>query len=103
MCVCVRFGVSFTYLIESIDSKFIFVCLINDYSLIADLLIFVYGSAECATISLECSKMNFLILNNFVLDREKKKEGESNGDKKMLRSVSSMSGGLKKQGQKLSI
>ena len=32
----------------SIDSKLISVCLINDYSLIADLNIFVYGSAECA-------------------------------------------------------
>ena len=47
-----RFGVSFTYVIESIDSKSNSVCLINDYSLIADLHIFVYGSAECATISL---------------------------------------------------
>ena len=42
-------------LIESIDSKLISVCLIDDYSLIADLHIFVYGSAECATISLECT------------------------------------------------
>ena len=76
MCVGVRFGVSFTYLIESIDSKFIFVCLINNYSLIADLHIFVYGSAKCATILLECTKVNFLILNNFVLDREKKEGRE---------------------------
>ena len=45
---------SFTYMIETIDFKSISVCLINDYFLIADLLIFGYGSAECATISLEC-------------------------------------------------
>ena len=52
MCsVCVwRFGVPFTYTIESIDSKLIYMCTINDYSLIADLNIFVYGSAECATL-----------------------------------------------------
>ena len=43
-------GVTFTYAIESIDSKLISVCLINYYSLIADLHIFVYGSAECATL-----------------------------------------------------
>ena len=29
-CVC-RFGISFTYVIKSIDSKLISVCLINDY------------------------------------------------------------------------
>ena len=40
---------SFTYVIENIDSILISKCLINDYSLIADLRIFVYGSAECAT------------------------------------------------------
>ena len=35
-CVCVcRFGISFTYAIENIESKLISVCLINDYSLIA--------------------------------------------------------------------
>ena len=68
-CVCVwRFGVSFTYMIESIDSKLISVCLINDYSLIADLHIFVYGSAECATILLECTKVKLLILYNFGFD-----------------------------------
>ena len=40
-------------------------CLINDYSLIADLHIFVYGRAECTTISLECTKVKLLILNDF--------------------------------------
>ena len=39
-------------------------CLINDYSLIADLHIFDYKSAECASISLECIKVKLLILNN---------------------------------------
>ena len=34
------------------------------YSLIADLHIFVYGSAECATISLESTKVKLLMLNN---------------------------------------
>ena len=43
--VC-RFGISFTYVIESIESKLISVSLINDYWLIADLHIFVYGRAE---------------------------------------------------------
>ena len=52
-------------MIESIDSKLISVCLINDYSLITDPHIFVYGSVECATISLECTKVKPLILNNF--------------------------------------
>ena len=40
-------------------------CLINDYSLIADLHIFVYELAECASISLECTKVKLSILNNF--------------------------------------
>ena len=53
-------------MIESIGSKLISVCLINDYSLIiADLHIFVYKRAECASISLECTKEKLLILNNF--------------------------------------
>ena len=52
-------------MIKSIDSKLISVCLINDYSLIADLHIFVYGHAECALISLECTKVKLLISNNF--------------------------------------
>ena len=66
---------SFTYVIESIDSKLISVCLINDYSLIADLHIFVYGSAEGATILLECTKVKLLILNNFdsIITSDKKK------------------------------
>ena len=35
-CVCVcGFGISFTYMIESIESKLISVCSINNYSLIA--------------------------------------------------------------------
>ena len=63
--VCVCEDLSFTYVIESIDSILISVCLINDHSLIAELHIFVYGSAECATISLECKKVKLLILNNF--------------------------------------
>ena len=50
----------------SIDSKLISVCLINDYLLIADLFIFVYGSAERATISFEYTKLKLLILNNFA-------------------------------------
>ena len=62
MSVCVwRFGVSFTYVIESIGSKLISVCLNNDYSLIADLHIFIYGRAEFAIISLECTMVKLLI------------------------------------------
>ena len=51
-------------MIEIIVLKIISVCLINDYSLISDLDIFVYGRAECATISLKCTKMKLIILNN---------------------------------------
>ena len=51
--------------IEGIESKLISVCLTNDYSLIADLDIFVYRRAECASISLECTNVKLLILNNF--------------------------------------
>ena len=66
-CVCVcRFGISFVYVIKSIDSKLISVYLINDYSLIAGLHIFDYGRAECASISLECTKVKLLILNILV-------------------------------------
>ena len=31
-----------------------------------NLHIFVYGSAECITISLECTKVKHIILNNFA-------------------------------------
>ena len=48
---------------ESIDSKLISVRLIIDYSLIADLDLSVYGRAECS-ISLECTKVKLLILDN---------------------------------------
>ena len=51
---------------ESIESKLISVCLINDYSLIAQLHIFVYERAELSSISLECTKVKGSILNNFV-------------------------------------
>ena len=53
---------------ESIDSKLISECLINDYSLIADQHKFVYGCSECASISLECTKVKLLILNNFAIN-----------------------------------
>ena len=69
--VCVwKFGVTFTYTIESIDSKLISVCSINDYSLIADLIIFVYGSAECATLFTRKYKgeTSYINLNNFALN-----------------------------------
>ena len=62
MCI---FGVAFTYVIKGIDSKLIYACLINDYSLIADLHIFVYARAECEFISLKCTKVKLSILNNF--------------------------------------
>ena len=65
--VC-RFCVSFTYVVESIESKLNSVCLINDHSLIADLHIFVNGRTECATTSLECTKGILLISNNFGTD-----------------------------------
>ena len=49
-CVCVQIWHLFTYVIEGIELKSISVCLINAYSLIADLHIFV------------------IILNNFALN-----------------------------------
>ena len=55
-------------MIEIIVLKLISVCLINDYSFIADIHIFVYGRAECATISLKCAKVKLLILINFGAD-----------------------------------
>ena len=64
VCVC-RVGVIFTYVIEGIDSRIISVCLINDYLVIADLHIFVYGRAECVSISHKCTKVKLSILNNF--------------------------------------
>ena len=54
-------------MIESIDSKLISVFLINDYSLIAQLHIFVYERAEFSSISLECTKAKLSILDNFAL------------------------------------
>ena len=42
---------------EGIESKLISVFLIND--------IFVYGRAEFSSISLECTKVKLIILNNF--------------------------------------
>ena len=65
-CMC-RFGISFTYVIEVIESKLISVCFINDYTLIADLHILIYGRAEFSSISLECTNVKLLILNNFDL------------------------------------
>ena len=41
--------------------------LITDYSLIANVHIFVYVRAECSFISLECTKVKLLILNDFEL------------------------------------
>ena len=52
-------------MIEGIDSKVISMCLINDYSLIADLHIIVYARAECESILLKCTKVKLSILNNF--------------------------------------
>ena len=68
--VC-RFGISFICVIKGIESKLIAVCLFNDYSLIADLHIFVYGRAEFSSISLECTKVKLLILNNFEYNGRK--------------------------------
>ena len=68
-----RFVISFTYVIEGIESKFISVCLINSFSLITDLHIFVYGRANCASISLEYTKVKLSILDNFDLNKRKEK------------------------------
>ena len=62
-CVCVcRFGISFTYVIEGIDSKVISVCLINDYLLIADLHTFVYGRVNGHPFHSNVQRWNFFIL-----------------------------------------
>ena len=58
-------------MIERIYLKLISLSLINDYSLIADLHIFVYGRTECASISLECAKVKLLTLNNFDIETQK--------------------------------
>ena len=68
MYVCADLAsLSHARVIEVIESKLISVCLINDYSLIADLHIFAYGRDKFSSISLECTKVKLLILNNFVL------------------------------------
>ena len=66
VCVC-RFGVIFTYVIEGIDSKVTSVCLMNDgEQMFADLHIFVYESAEGASISLECTTVKLLDLIQMI-------------------------------------
>ena len=73
MCVCTVYtGVTFTYVIKGIDSKVISLCLINDYSLIADLHIFVYGRAEYESVSLKCTKVKLSILNNFDFKKKRR-------------------------------
>ena len=64
MCVYIYLA-WLSHKIEGIDSKVISVCLINDYSLIADLHIIVYASAECESIPLKSTKVKLSILNNF--------------------------------------
>ena len=46
---------------KSIESKLISVCLINDYSIIAKLHILIYERAKFSSISLECTKILYLI------------------------------------------
>ena len=58
-------------MIEGIESKLIPVCLINNYSLNADLHIFVHEPAEFSSISLECTKVKLLIINNFAYISDK--------------------------------
>ena len=67
-CVCVCIWRDFH--IEGIDSKVISMCSINDYLLIADLDIFVYGRAECESISLKCTKVKLSILNDFATNTQ---------------------------------
>ena len=61
--VCVQ--IWYLFHIRIIYKKVYSVCFINNYSLIPDLHIFVYGRAECASISLKCTKVKLSILNNF--------------------------------------
>ena len=60
VCVCEDLAY-LSHAIESIDSKLISVCLINDYSLNADLHIFVYGRAECLFACLLCMWLIFFM------------------------------------------
>ena len=66
MSVCVQiWHLLHLYVIEGIESNLISACLINDYSLIAQLHILVYERAyELSSISLECTKVKLSILNN---------------------------------------
>ena len=66
VCVCVKIWHLFHIRDRRYSSKLNSVCVFNDYSLIADLHIFVYGRAECASISLEYTKVKLVISNNFV-------------------------------------
>ena len=52
-------------------SKVIFVCLINDYSLITDLHIlymYVYARAECESISLRCTTVKLYEINHPIIN-----------------------------------
>ena len=71
VCVC-RFGISFIYIIESIESKLFSVFLINDNSQITQLHIFDYKRSEFSSISLECTKVKLSILNNFEINAPNK-------------------------------
>ena len=55
LCVC-RYDISFLYVILTIESKLISLCLISDYSIIINLHIFVNERAELSSISVNSTK-----------------------------------------------
>ena len=65
--VCVKIWHLFNICNRKYKFEINFCELINDYLLIDDPHIFVYGCAECASVSLKCTKVKLLILNNFAL------------------------------------
>ena len=69
LSLCVfRFDICFTYVISTLESKLISLCLIVDYSLITNLHIFVYERAELSSISVDSTNTKFAILNNFAFN-----------------------------------
>ena len=69
-CVCVKIWRVFHIQDRKyrFEINFYSVCLINDYSVFnycRPTYLFVYGIAECASISLECTKVKLLLIKNF--------------------------------------
>ena len=64
LCVW-RFYISFMYVLQTVESKLPYLCLITDHSQITQLHFFVYERTEFSSISLECTNVKLSILDNF--------------------------------------